>query len=271
MRKLSVLVSLVVLVAVGVYALHASRTSASQRPTRAPIAATAPLPSPSAAAYPKAVAGRRAPAYAGPAFDPAKQYAPGTYTPQGFAADYRDRIKHDFAAFAESRLGRPLSPAEAAKAAAVQDAFWDQHGPNVDRFGEHQISQPEFAERTHQDTIQFTEGMEKVFGDADYQKVFDIPKGTDAFPLLYHSKEEQPGMPMANVVNPTPSPAPNMSVLPQPGPTAVHIDEGTPTPPTTSSKGAPKAGGASPSPSPSPGPAPSPSSPPASASPAPVR
>ncbi|HEX8950299.1 MAG TPA: hypothetical protein VF945_00570 [Polyangia bacterium] len=256
MRKLIFVVSFSILVAVGVYALRARDSSASRLPKPAPIAATATAPAPSAGAYPKAVAGRRAPVYSGPAFDPAKKYAPGTYTPRGFAADYRDRIKHDFAGFAEARLGHPMSPEQAQKVAAVQDAFWDQHGPNVDRFGYHQISQPEFAERTHQDTIQFTEGMEKVFSDEEYQKLFDIPKGADAYPLLYHSKEEQPGMPVANLPSPTPSHAPNMSVMPQPGATAVHVDEGSPVPPTSTDKGAAKASSGTPTPAPAPTPAP---------------
>lgn len=240
MRTLSLIVSFVLLVAAGVYALHARQSSASQLPKLAPVPAVAAAPSPSASAYPKAVAGRHPPPYAGPAFDPTKKYAPGTYTPRGFAADYRERVKRDFAGFAEARLGHALSADEAAKVAAVQDAFWDQHGPNVDLFADRRISQPEFAERTHQDTILFTEGMEKVFGDADYQKLFDIPKGTDAYPLLYHSKEEQPGMPVANVANPTPN-GPNMSVLPQPAAGALHADEGSAAPAPTPNKGVPKA------------------------------
>jgi hypothetical protein len=241
MRKTTFVVSFAVLLAVGFYATRVGRSNASQVPRRAPLPAVAAAPSPAASAYPKAVAGRaRPPVYAGPAFDPAQKYPPGTYTPRGFAVDYRDRIKHDFAGFAETRLGHPLSAEQAAKVAAVQDAFWDQHGPNVDLFAERRISQPEFAERTHQDTILFTEGMEKAFSDEDYQKVFDIPKGTDAYPLLYHSKQEQPGMPVANLPNPTPNP-PNLSVLPQPGAGAVHVEEGSAVPPATANKGgAPK-------------------------------
>jgi len=247
MRKLTFILSFAALFAVGVYALQVGHPPrAAVLPRRAPVAATAAVPAPSAGAYPKAVAGRRAPVYSGPAFDPAKKYAPGTYTPRGFAADYRDRIKADFAGFAQARLGHPLSAEQEKAVAAAQDAFWDQHGPNVDRFAYHQISQPQFAEATHEDTILFTQGMEKAFSDEDYQRVFDIPKGTDAFPLLYHSKEEQPGMPVANVANPTPNAKPNLSTLPQPGATAAHIDEGSAVPAPTSNKGAAMAASSSP-------------------------
>jgi hypothetical protein len=239
MRKLTVVVAFVVVVAVGFYAARVNRSTASTLPQPAPSAMVAAAPAPSPSTYPKAVNGRRVPAYAGLRFDPAKKYPPGTYTPEGFAADYRDRIKRDFGGFVEARLGHPMSPEQAAKVAAVQDAFWDQHGPNVDRFRDRTISRPEFAERTHQDTILFTEGMEKVFSDEEYQRIFDIPKGTDAYPLLYHSKEEQPGLRVANVAKPTPNASPpNLSVMPEPAKTAVHVDPATPTPPTTTNKGA---------------------------------
>ena len=197
MRALTFLVSFLVLVAVGFYALRGGAAHHVNLPTPASAADKAAAPAIAAAPIQKATAGHRPEPYRGPAFDPAKKYAAGTYTPRGFPADFRTRVKRDFADLATERLGHPLSEEQAKAAAAVQDAFWDQHGPTVDLFQDRKIPQPEFAERTHTDTIAFTTGMEKVFSDDDYQKLFDVPKGTDAFPLLYHSKDEQPGTAMA--------------------------------------------------------------------------
>lgn len=154
--------------------------------------------------------------YTGPAFDPLKKYPPGTYTPAGFAVDYRERVVREFSHFMSTRLGKELDEERAKQVAAVQNKFWDVHGPNADLLTEGKITQPEFAERSHRAMIEFATGMEKIFTDDEYQKVFDVPKGTDTFYVLAHSKEEQPGMKFqperADV-------QPNLSVLPQPHPT----------------------------------------------------
>jgi hypothetical protein len=96
----------------------------------------------------------------------------------------------------------------------------------------------QFAERAHKSMIDFATGMEKIFTDDEYMKVFDVPKGTDTFYVLAHSQEEQPGMrflPEKGDVQP------NLSVLPQPHPTAA-IDNDSPPPPTSTDK-FPKGGG----------------------------
>jgi hypothetical protein len=173
----------------------------------------------------------------------ARRAEPGTYTPRGFAPDYRDRVKRDFSTLVEARLGHPLTPEQASLAAAVQDAFWDLHGPNVDLFREHQISQPELAERTHAAMIEFASGMERVFNSEDFEKVFDVPKGSDPYPLIFHSKEEQPGLAMRSGLDrPTPTstigPLSTMStparpVMPEPAHEAIETTHSAPSEPAT--------------------------------------
>lgn len=190
------LVCVIVLIAAGLYAVRVKRSippptvvaaaPAAEPVTRAPRIKPRPIP------------------YTGSAFIPTQKYSPGTYIPAGFAANFRDHIKGDFADMITTRLGKPLSPAREAQVEAVQDAFWDDHGPDVDLFKEGKIGQPEFAERTHRSTLLFANGMSKIFDDADYQKLFDMPKDVDPFYQLYHSQEEQPGMPVGNNDAPTP-------------------------------------------------------------------
>jgi hypothetical protein len=93
--------------------------------------------------------------------------------------------------------------------------------------------------------IAFATDMEKIFTDEEYQKVFDVPKGTDTFYVLAHSKEEQPGMRFAEQQRETP---PNLSVLPQPAPDATDDDSPPPAPTTNKF---PKASG-TPAPAPAP-------------------
>jgi hypothetical protein len=132
--------------------------------------------------------------YTGPVFDPHGKYPPGAYVPKGFAANYRQQIVNDFSAMVDYRLGRDFPVEKRQTMAAVQNAFWDDHGPDVDLFADGKISQPEFAERTHRSTVAFADGMSKVLTDQEYMRIFDMPKDVDPFYQLYHSPEEQPGM-----------------------------------------------------------------------------
>ena len=175
--------------------------------------------------------------YTGPAFDPHKEYPPGEYIPRGFAKSFREQIKVDFGDAIDFRLGKDFPSEKRKLAAAVQDAFWDEHGPNVDLFAEGKITQPEFAERTHLATTHFAEGMGKVFSDDEYLTLFDMPKDVDAFYQLYHSKDEQPGMRMkpegyqAHTAGGQPSgPAPGI-------PSGGELTEGFPPPQPGQSKG----------------------------------
>jgi len=101
--------------------------------------------------------------------------------------------------------------------------------------------------------IAFATDMEKIFTDDEDKKVFDVPKGTDTFYVLAHSKEEQPGMrfqPENGDVQP------NLSVLPTPHPTEASENDSPPPAPSTNKF--PKSAPASPSPTPSPAPSPAP-------------
>jgi len=233
-KRIVPIVALLVLMAVGFYAWRASRVA------RAALPRSTPQPGPVVADngfVPQPYARTRPKPYNGPAYDPAKHYAPGTYTPAGFAEDYRQRVVHEFGHFMSTRLGKELDDARAQKVAAVQNHFWDVHGPNVDLLAQGRITQPEFAQRAHQSMIEFASGMEKIFTDDEYLKVFDVPKGTDTFYVLAHSKEEQPGMrfePEKGDVHP------NLSVLPQPHPTEASENDSAP-PPASADK-FPKAG-----------------------------
>jgi hypothetical protein len=240
-KRIIPILAMLVLVAVGFYAWRSSRTARASSPST-------PQPAPPETAtngfQPKPFVRTKAKLYTGPAFDPQKKYPPGTYTPAGFAVDYRERVVHEFSHFMSTRLGRELDEEHAKQVAAVQNKFWDQHGPDVDLLAQGKITQPQFAERSHQTMIEFATDMEKIFTDDEYQKVFDVPKGTDTFYVLAHSKEEQPGMKFqperADV-------QPNLSVLPQPHPTE-SSETNDPPPPPTSDK-FPK-GGATPTPAP---------------------
>jgi hypothetical protein len=61
--------------------------------------------------------------------------------------------------------------------------------------------------------IQLSSAWEKIFTDDEYQKIFDVPKGTDTFYVMAHSPDEQPGMKFKEEM-----PAPNLSVVPGPAP-----------------------------------------------------
>jgi hypothetical protein len=118
---------------------------------------------------------------------------PAIPRPDGFAPDWLARIHRDFTDLARRRLGRALTPAETARAGGAQDAFWAEHAPNVIALQRGEISEEEFATRTRAATRHFAGEMERAFSDRDYQTIFDVEKGTDLFPLLFHSPDEQPG------------------------------------------------------------------------------
>ena len=243
MRKRIVpILAVLVLIAVGYYAWRSGRVAHAVAP---PTVMQAPPETAPNGFVPKPYVRTRPAIYAGPAYDPQKKYPPGTYTPAGFAADYRERVVHEFSHFMSTRLGKELDEERAKQVAAVQNKFWDQHGPNVDLLAEGRITQPEFADRAHQTMIAFATDMEKIFTDEEYQKVFDVPKGTDTFYVLAHSKEEQPGMRFAEQQREAP---PNLSVLPQPAPDATDDDSPPPAPTTNKF---PKASG-TPAPAPAP-------------------
>ena len=224
MRKLlPIIVCVAVLLVCGWYAL---RVRAAAPPPR-PVPVVQPHEDPPHREM-AVVNGRPAgmlPYVPAPLFDPHKKYPPGEYVPKGFSANYRQQIIKDFGDAIDFRLGKDF-PADKRKAMAeVQNAFWDDHGPDVDMFKDGKISQPEFAERTHLSTTRFMEGMGKQLTDAEYLKLFDMPKDVDAFYQLYHSAAEQPGMPMQQAQN---QPQ-NNSVLPKPAPAGephpAYIDE----------------------------------------------
>ena len=122
--------------------------------------------------------------------------APGQYVPRGFLPNFRAVIVHDFGAVIDARLGKDWSPEKRAAIAKIQNELWDEHGPNVDAFADHKISQPEFAERTHMAFSHASEKYAQVLSDSEYEKLFDVPRGTDQFYVLFHSPQEQPGMPI---------------------------------------------------------------------------
>jgi hypothetical protein len=231
-KRIVPIFAVLVLIAVGFYAWRTTRVAHALAP---PAIAQAPADTTPNGFVPKAYTRTRPQLYNGPAFDPQKKYPPGTYTPSGFAVDYRERVVHEFSHFMSTRLGKELDEERAKQVAVVQNKFWDQHGPNVDLFDQGRISQPEFAERAHQTMIAFATDMEKIFTDEEYQKVFDVPKGTDTYYVLAHSQTEQPGMRF----QPEPDRAPNLTVMPVPAPDATETDD--PAPPTTNNK-FPKAG-----------------------------
>jgi len=234
-KRIVPILALLILVAVGYYAWRTSRTARASQS----VASAGPQPFPGSEPYqPKPYKRTKAMMYTGPAFDPGKKYPPGTYTPAGFAVDYRERVVHEFSHFMSTRLGKELDEERAKQVADVQNKFWDHHGPNVDLLAQGRITQPQFAERAHDAMIDFATGMEKIFTDDEYQKIFDVPKGTDTFYVLAHSKEEQPGMrfqPEKGDVHP------NLSVLPQPHPT--EASENDSPPPATSTDKFPKGAG----------------------------
>jgi hypothetical protein len=225
------LVAVVLLAAAGFYAWWASHSGLTARMASTPKPAGEEGASTSTF-VPKPIQRSRAPIYSGPKFDPAKTYPPGTYTPQGFAVDYRERVVREFSHFMSSRLGHELDEERAKQVAAVQNKFWDQHGPNTDLLRDGKITQQEFSDRSHQVMVSFATDMEKIFTDEEYQKVFDVPKGTDTFYALAHSKDEQPGMQF----KPEPSsPQPNLSVVPTPSPTGAS-ETADPAPATNNNK-----------------------------------
>lgn len=224
-KRLVPLVAFVVIIAVGFYAWRSARIAHAIAPAPKPAAEA------SAAFVPKPYQRTRPQIYAGTPFVPEKKYPPGTYTPAGFAVDYRERVVHEFGHFMSTRLGKELDEERAKQVAAVQNRFWDSHGPDVDLFAQGKITQPEFAERSHQTMIAFASDMEKIFTDDEYQKVFDVPKGTDTYYVLAHSASEQPGMkfqPEASNSGP-----PNLSQIPQPHPTEASETDSPPPAPTS--------------------------------------
>jgi hypothetical protein len=236
-KKIFPIVALLVLIAAGYYAWWASHTGPAQ-------AAFLPKPAPAYEEHApngfvaKPLVRTRPKLYMGPAFDPKKKYPPGTYTPAGFAEDYRERVVREFSHFTSTRLGRELDEERSKKVSAVQNKFWDEHGPNVDLLAQGKLTQQEFAERAHQAMIGFASGMESIFTDDEYQKVFDVPKGTDTFYVLAHSKDEQPGMKFVQE-QPGQSPPPNLSVLATPGEGATESEDPAP---ATSKDKYPKSG-----------------------------
>jgi len=236
-KRIIPILAVLVLVAVGFYAWRSARTARASGPSL-PHAAP-PETATTTGFQPKPYQRTKPQLYTGPAFDPQKKYAPGTYTPAGFAVDYRDRVVREFGHFMSTRLGKELDDERAKQVAAVQNKFWDEHGPNVDLLAEGKITQPEFAERAHKSMIDFATGMEKIFTDDEYMKVFDVPKGTDTFYVLAHSKQEQPGMKFQPE---RPDVQPNLSVLPRQDPAAPSDNSDSPPPPTTTDK-FPKAAG----------------------------
>lgn len=181
--------------------------------------------------------------------------APGQYVPRGFPPNFRAMIVHDFGGVIDARLGKDWSPEKRAAIAKIQNELWDEHGPNVDAFADHKISQPEFAERTHNAFAHASDRYAQVLSDSEYEKLFDVPRGSDQFYLLFHSAKEQPGMPIdpyddarpmaANLpppAEPEPSGPKNTSVskgdrLADPPPSAVSSPPPPPPPPSSSTKG----------------------------------
>ncbi|HXU72698.1 MAG TPA: hypothetical protein VN947_25425 [Polyangia bacterium] len=226
-NRLIPIAALCVIIAVGFYAWRSTRVARAVAPASKPAAAQA------AAFVPKPYKRTRPQIYAGTPYDPQKKYAPGTYTPAGFAVDYRERVVHEFSHFMSTRLGKELDDERAKQVEAVQNKFWDSHGPDVDLLAQGKITQPEFAERSHQTMIAFASDMEKIFSDDEYQKIFDVPKGTDTFYVLAHSPTEQPGMKFQP--EKSGSGPPNLSQIPQPHPTEASETD-SPAPPSTSDK-----------------------------------
>jgi hypothetical protein len=218
MRRLIKVAAVAVLLSVGFYAWRLSRDA------QAPHGVASPTVSPlvgagTVAENPKNIKPlTRLPPnpYMGTPYRPEKKYPPGTYIPAGFDADFRQHVKMEFSHFAATRLGSDLDEKRMAQVAAVQDAFWDVHGPDSDLFMQGRISQPEFAERAHKNIIEMSTAMEKIFTDEEYLKIFDVPKSTDTFYVLAHSPDEQPGMRFKD----DEMPAPNLSVIPQASPHA---------------------------------------------------
>jgi hypothetical protein len=229
-KKILPIVAVLVLIAAGFYAWWVTRTApgaqAAITPKQAPpeVAVNGFVPKPLVRTRPKL--------YMGPAFDPQKKYPPGTYTPAGFAEDYRERVQREFSHFISSRLGKELDEERAKRVAAAQNKFWDEHGPNVDLLAQGKITQPEFSDRTHRINIAMDTELESIFTDDEYQKVFDVPKGTDTFYVMAHSKEEQPGMKFVPE-KPGEGPAPNLSVLATPHPTEASETDDPPPPPSS--------------------------------------
>jgi hypothetical protein len=203
MRKVTFALAFVVLVASGLYAVRIGRAARHPKEV-APAPAAVPPPVAAAASRPLP------PPLPYHAPEPGTRAAPGTYLPRGFSPEFRERIVKDFGEQIDHRLGASATAEQRTAAAAVQNAFWDVHGPNVDLFREHKISQPEFAERTHLAMIKFADGMANIFTDAQYVKMFDMPKGVDPYYAMFHSAEEQPGLPMKSGM------AQNRTVTPQP-------------------------------------------------------
>jgi cell division septation protein DedD len=157
--------------------------------------------------------------------------------PRGFPPNFRHQIVADFDRLIDERLGAAVPAAKRAGAAAVQNQFWDEHGPDVDLLRDHAISQEQFAERTHRSMARLAESFGRLFTPAEYERLMGAPAGADPFPVLFHSREEQPGLPFhAELSHPTPLAEPASSITPRPAPNAVRApaasDEAPPPTPT---------------------------------------
>jgi hypothetical protein len=124
------------------------------------------------------------------------------YVPRGFPADFRTRIVNDFRDHIDARLAT-LSYAQREELSVAQQEFWDEHGPDVDAFMDGTITRLEFADRTHVATTHLAERMAAALSDAEYLALFDVAKGEDLYVALFHSADEQPGLPMKPVEDDT--------------------------------------------------------------------
>lgn len=119
------------------------------------------------------------------------------YVPAGLPPDFRERIVRDFADHVEARLGPNALTAEQRDAIArAQHEFWDEHGPNVDEFTTGNITQLELASRTRLAMKHFADRVADTLSDAEYFALFDMTKGDDLYGAMFHSADEQPGLPM---------------------------------------------------------------------------
>lgn len=185
----------------GVLMIAAALLVASARPAKIAAAAVAVEPDPNSppmvlrAPVPRQLPGRAIPPWQLAAARPPLRYLPGTYVPRGFDPNFRDRIVAEFQYDIDRKLGRDFPAERRAEIARVQNEFWDQHGPNVDLLQDGKISQPEFAERTHMALIKESESFAGILSDAEFEKLFDFPKGVDFYSIMAHSSQEQAGMP----------------------------------------------------------------------------
>lgn len=153
---------------------------------------------------------------------------PGTYVPAGFHPRFREMIVYDFSQTIDAKLGKDWPVEKRAAVAKIQNDLWDEHGPNVDLYHDKRISQPEYAERTHAAFLHYSEAFAKLLSDEEFEKLFDVPRGTDFYYVLFHSPSEQPGLPVNTQTTAVPvadhthdpPPPPMQSPPPPPAPTS---------------------------------------------------